>query len=192
MLAGWVQGHFTPLTLYFLLDCMTANQSTTTSVNMSSKTNLLSRTPKAIIFDLMGTCCDWHSSLLPALQASPSLPLLPASELSKFATDWRAGFFEEIHARFQAGEPAEDIDVTHRRVLDQLLDAKGVDETMWDEDVRRKLVDQWHFQRGPALYWFLRVVADADKDGRMHYQVFPNSARGFSCMVSVPLKMRKF
>merc|ERR1711939_774045 len=27
---------------------------------------------KAIVFDLMGTCCDWHSSILPALQASPA------------------------------------------------------------------------------------------------------------------------
>jgi len=64
------------------------------------------------------------------------------------ASDGRAGFFVEIHARFQAKKSAEDIDVTHRRVLDRFLDAKRVDLTMWDEKFRQKLVNQWHVQIG--------------------------------------------
>ncbi|KAH7379801.1 haloacid dehalogenase [Cadophora sp. MPI-SDFR-AT-0126] len=77
---------------------------------------------KAVIFDLMGTCCDWHSSIVPALQSSPPTPLLPSSSLPNLATDWRAVFFQEIHLRFEAGLPAEDIDATHRRVLNRLLE----------------------------------------------------------------------
>ena len=78
---------------------------------------LFSPPPKALIFDLMGTCCDWYSSILPILGSAPPLPSLPLKALEQLAKDWRAGFFEEIEARFQAEAPAEDIDVTHRRVL---------------------------------------------------------------------------
>jgi FMN phosphatase YigB (HAD superfamily) len=106
----------------------------------------LSSPPKALVFDLMGTCLDWHSSILPALQSSPQLPHLPSASLSQLALDWRSGFFSEIHERFQAGEPAEDIDVTHRRILDHLLEERVVHQEMWDEDVRRRLVDSWHQQ----------------------------------------------
>lgn len=123
---------------------------------MSGRRDFQKEQLKVLVFDLMGTCCDWHSSLLPSLQASPTLEQLPSSELSKFATDWRAGFFAEIHARFQAGDPAEDIDITHRRVLDRLLSARGIDLMIWDEDVRQKLVDQWHFQIGERTDSFER------------------------------------
>ena len=92
---------------------------------------------KAIEFDFMGTCCDWHSSILPALQASPSTTLLPPSSLPDSTTGWRAGLVKGIHSRFEAGLPAEDIDVTHRLVLDRLLEEKGIDQTVWGEDVRK-------------------------------------------------------
>jgi hypothetical protein len=118
---------------------------------MSVQCGLKTAKPKALIFDLMGTCCDWYSSLLPALASSPDLPLLPSSELSQLALGWRAGFFDEIHARFQAGEAAEDIDVTHRKVLDRLLHEKGVNLSMWNDEVRQKLVDQWHKQIGDSI-----------------------------------------
>ncbi len=109
--------------------------------------------PEALIFDLMGTVCDWHSALLPALSSSPTIPDL---DLRKLAAEWRAGFFTEIQTRFQSGLPAEDIDITHRRVLDHLLEQVGVSYTLWNEEVRGKLVRQWHYQVGwpdalPAL-----------------------------------------
>jgi len=44
--------------------------------------------------------------------------------------------------------PAEDIDVTHRRVLDRLLEEKGFDQTIWGEIVRRELVERWYVQIG--------------------------------------------
>ncbi|KAI9804656.1 MAG: hypothetical protein M1833_006731 [Piccolia ochrophora] len=91
---------------------------------------------KALIFDLMGTCCDWHSSILPVLHSCPASPRLPPQTLPQLAADWRAGFFEEIHRRFEAGEAAEDIDVTHRRVLDRLLTERGVGRDEWGEGTR--------------------------------------------------------
>ena len=116
---------------------------------------------KAILFDLMGTCLDWHSSIVPLLETSPSHPSLPLDSLPQLALDWRAGFFEEIHRRFQRKLPQEDIDVTHRRVLDRLLESRtlgrGVD--VWDEPVRERLVQGWHTQGGMLTlasfyFWF--------------------------------------
>ncbi len=103
--------------------------------------------PRALVFDLIGTCCDWYSSILPALQSAPAIPALPAEALSQFAIEWRAGFFKEVETRRQAGQPLEDIDVTHRRVLNYLLLARGVTPAQWDDSVRNELVQAWHKQK---------------------------------------------
>jgi len=104
--------------------------------------------PKALVFDLMGTCTDWYSSVLPALHAAPALDALPPKALKELAVDWRAGFFKEVNMRREAAQPLEDIDVTHRRVLNWLLLDRGVTPSMWDNGVRTKLVGAWHEQRG--------------------------------------------
>ncbi|KAJ4358325.1 uncharacterized protein N0V89_002907 [Didymosphaeria variabile] len=103
---------------------------------------------KVIFFDLMGTCCDWLTSLLPALQTCPPHSSLTPAEpkLRELAIAWREGFFQEIHARFDRGETNEDIDITHRRVLDRILKEKSIDQDVWNDSVRDKLVQQWHSQ----------------------------------------------
>ncbi|KAJ6610502.1 HAD-like domain-containing protein [Mycena sp. CBHHK59/15] len=98
--------------------------------------------PGAVIFDLMGTCTDWKSSILSALRRQPPINI----DLPSLADAWRAGFFKEIHRRFVLSEPAEDIDVTHRRVLDSLLEDAGVGYKVWDNKIRRGLVHSWHIQ----------------------------------------------
>lgn len=118
-----------------------------TSVTMSA-VSTSPAIPKAIIFDLMGTCVDWYSSILPALETAPATPALPSKSLPQLAADWRAGFFKETRTRREASQPIEDIDVTHRRVLNWLLLARGVTPAHWDDGVRKKLVAAWHEQRG--------------------------------------------
>jgi 2-haloalkanoic acid dehalogenase type II len=105
--------------------------------------------PKVIFFDLMGTCCDWLSSLLPVLHTCPTHPSLEPKDvkLRALAIAWREGFFEEIHARFEQGLQQEDIDITHRRVLDRLLDERSIGLDMWPTELRAKLVKQWHNQK---------------------------------------------
>ncbi|KAL6721980.1 hypothetical protein ACLMJK_001085 [Lecanora helva] len=102
--------------------------------------------PKALIFDLMGTCCDWNSSILPALHSAPSTAALPSEVFPQLARDWREGFFKEAHNRYEARQPVEDIDITHRRVLNWLLLARKVTPAQWDENVRTMLVQAWHSQ----------------------------------------------
>ncbi|RDW66851.1 hypothetical protein BP5796_09600 [Coleophoma crateriformis] len=104
--------------------------------------------PKALIFDLMGTCTNWQSSLLPPLTFQPS-PALSRRDALALAADWRAGFFREIHARFERGERGEDIDVTHARVLDRLLEERGWD---WGDGEKSKCVEAWHAQPDPKIY----------------------------------------
>ncbi|KAJ7094001.1 haloacid dehalogenase [Mycena belliarum] len=95
---------------------------------------------KAVLFDLMGTCTDWKTTIIASLQQQQP----PTNvDLPSLAAAWRAGFFTEIHRRFEHGEPTEDIDITHRRVLDSLLEETGI---TWSEDIRQRLVSSWHSQ----------------------------------------------
>jgi len=70
---------------------------------------------KAVFFDFMGTCLDWHSSVVQALPTG-----LSEEEKSNLALEWRQAFFNAIRAR-PPGELPENIDTTHRRVLLQVL-----------------------------------------------------------------------
>ncbi|KAE9392643.1 haloacid dehalogenase [Gymnopus androsaceus JB14] len=102
----------------------------------------------------MGTCTNWKVSIVAALKKQCSstpftLPNLQSDEdLARLASDWRTGFFHEIHQRFENGEAQEDIDFTHRRVLDQLLARKETLVTMdvWGDEIRTELVKSWHHQ----------------------------------------------
>ncbi|KAI0195935.1 HAD-like protein [Astrocystis sublimbata] len=67
---------------------------------------------KAVFFDFMGTCLDWHSTVVRALPRD-----IPEAARSRLALAWREDFFSELHARSRLGLAPEDIDVTHRRTL---------------------------------------------------------------------------
>jgi len=115
--------------------------------HLTDITAMTSPNIKTIFFDLMGTCLDWHSSILPYLPTNHTN--LPASTISPFALSWRQGFFNEIQARLERGDAHEDIDVTHRRVLDRLLLDRGAERT---EREREDAVEAWHFMRGLLTY----------------------------------------
>ncbi|KAK7181857.1 hypothetical protein DPSP01_002445 [Paraphaeosphaeria sporulosa] len=160
---------------------------------------MAARKQKVIFFDLMGTCCDWLTSLLPALhECPPHSSLTPAEpRLRELAIAWREGFFQEIHARFNRGDPNEDIDITHRRVLDRLLETNGIEFDTWNESVRDKLVRQWHFQTPwpdvlLALHqlredgrWFLVVLANGT--ARLQLDIAQSSGLPFHTLLSSEL-----
>ena len=99
---------------------------------------------KVVLFDLMGTCVDWKSSIVAALHDCPHAPGIHPNDYEVLATDWRAGFFERILAL--SGQQSPDIDEIHRDVLNALLADRGVSEDDWDADVRARLVAAWHHQ----------------------------------------------
>lgn len=125
---------------------------------------------KALVFDLMGTCLDWRSTVDPVLQ--DALLSSDGAEQSFSALSWRHNFFDEIHARFEAGLPQEDIDETHRRTVLALLDSHG--RTMEAAKVEA-CVNSWHSQKGRSrrhrfsdgCLMYLRANAECKKHGRM-------------------------
>jgi 2-haloalkanoic acid dehalogenase type II len=153
--------------------------------------------PKALIFDLMGTFTDWHTAIITALKSAPSIPQLPTSSFSTLAASWRAGFFTEIHAAFTNNSPPESIDITHRRVLENLLADRNITLPDWDERVREKLVAAWHTQPAwpdaiPALEalksskrYFIIVLANGTT--RLQLDLIRSSGLPFHTLLSSEL-----
>ena len=94
---------------------------------------------RAVFFDFMGTCLDWHSG---AVQALP--PSIPESERSELALEWRHDYFDANAARLAAHQPPEDIDLTLRKTLDALLDKHPAHKPLFDEEIRHRCVGAWH------------------------------------------------
>lgn len=111
------------------------------------------RRVKAVFFDFMGTCLDWHSSITNALPQA-----IPEPIRSAMALDWRQEFFGELHARSRQGIAPEDIDVTHRRTLLRILGRESYKDHHYhffvpglpeDSDIREspavdEAVRSWH------------------------------------------------
>ncbi|KAL1865306.1 hypothetical protein Daus18300_007196 [Diaporthe australafricana] len=71
---------------------------------------------KAVLFDFMGTCLDWHTPITASLPAS-----LPEPTRSQLALSWRQAYFDHNAARLANNLPPEDIDTSHRASLATLL-----------------------------------------------------------------------
>lgn len=159
--------------------------------------------PKALIFDLMGTCLDWHSSITPVLQQALNetahnshTPPPSDQEVSNLALSWREGFFAEIHARFQAGEPQEDIDATHRRVLQRLLaEPKWSAYGSMGAERLGQCVQAWHTQQAwpdfvtalPKLRREFDVVVLANGTTRLQLDITKSSGLSFDMLFSSEL-----
>lgn len=93
---------------------------------------------RAIFFDFMGTCLDWCTNIIRTLTGRVDL-----KTRSELAIAWRESFFEDMHARFEQGLPAEGIDVTHARLLKVLVEEKfaHVDLSFREQD---QAVRAWH------------------------------------------------
>src|SRR4051794_33344381 len=90
-------------------------------------------TPKALFFDVFGTCVDWRTSVIRAGE-----PLgLPA----RYADDWRARYQPQLETVRSGLRPWTVLDVLHREALDDVLDAHGVDLPVAQRD---ELNLVWH------------------------------------------------
>lgn len=94
---------------------------------------------RAVFFDFMGTCLDWHSGTIRVLPRS-----VAESERSKLALEWRHDYFDANAARLAANEPPEDIDVTLRKTLDALLEKHPEHKHLFDDRTKHQCVAAWH------------------------------------------------
>ncbi|KAF7627993.1 putative hydrolase [Aspergillus flavus] len=94
---------------------------------------------KAVFFDFMGTCLDWHSGTIKALPQSIS-----ESERSDIALKWRHDYFDANAARIAAGEPVEDIEITLARTLDALLENYAAHKHLFDREAKEQCIAAWH------------------------------------------------
>ena len=97
---------------------------------------------KAVLFDFMGTCLDWHSSIVSALP-SP----IPQHVKSQFALDWRQMYFDANTARIKNSQPTENIDITHQTTLLQMLDKHPDIAPLFTPEVQARAIAAWHHQK---------------------------------------------
>ena len=120
-----------------------------------------SPTPRALLFDVFGTCVDWRKTVVSALQslAHQSLNSATASLASKlrlrastmtgedwgrFAQEWRNSY--QVFTQQLAADtsiPWMSVDEHHLRSLKELIGKWELDG-LWDEDEIRALSLVWH------------------------------------------------
>jgi 2-haloalkanoic acid dehalogenase type II len=101
-----------------------------------------SRQIKAVLFDFMGTCLDWHSSIVAILPSS-----LSQDAKSDLALKWRQAYFDSNTARVRKGEPLQDFDITIRETLNEMLDSHPDIKLLFPQHVQEKAVSAWHNQK---------------------------------------------
>ena len=93
---------------------------------------------RAIFFDFMGTCLDWHQNICRTFPRRLDLKMR-----SDLAIAWRESFFEDIQTRFKQGLPPEDVDATHARLLKVLLE-DGFAHVDLSPQEQEQAVRAWH------------------------------------------------
>src|SRR4051812_15581251 len=76
-------------------------------------------TPKALFFDVFGTCVDWRSAVV---REGAAFGLPP-----RFADDWRACYQPQLETVCSGAREWTILDVLHREALDEVLDEHGAD-----------------------------------------------------------------
>ncbi len=96
---------------------------------------------KACIFDVFGTLVDWRASIAKEAQAILS-PLDISLDWGAFADAWRDQYEPAMEEVRSGRLPFSKLDVLHRRNLDVILGAYGLDQV--DEATRCHLNLAWH------------------------------------------------
>ena len=113
---------------------------------------------KAVLFDFMGTCLDWHAGVIKIFPQSIEAPVR-----SEMALKWRQRYFDSNSARQQAGQPPEDIDLTLRTTLQELLDQEYPQyHDLFDGSVMTACVTRWHSMPAwPEVSGAVRAIQEA-------------------------------
>jgi 2-haloacid dehalogenase len=133
-------------------------------------------TIKALLFDVFGTLVDWRRSIAREAQATLG-PLGIDVDGLAFADAWRAQYQPAMDEVRSGRLPFSKLDILHRRNLDIVLRAFGLDRV--DEPTRVKLNLAWHrLDAWPDVTRGLERL-------RVHYRLAPCSNGNISLMVDL-------
>jgi 2-haloacid dehalogenase len=96
---------------------------------------------KLLLFDVFGTLVDWHGSIAREVQAMLGERGI-AVDAAAFATAWRDQYQPAMEEVRSGRIPFSKLDALHRRNLDVVLKAVGLDAV--DEATRVQLNLAWH------------------------------------------------
>ena len=118
---------------------------------------MTNRRIKAVFFDFMGTCLDWHTGVLNIFPQSIEAPIR-----SEMALKWRQRYFDSNSARQQSGQPPEDIDRTLRTTLQELLQEYHHYQHLFDDNLITACIAQWHSMPAwPEVSAAIRAIHEA-------------------------------
>jgi 2-haloacid dehalogenase len=98
--------------------------------------------PKALVFDVFGTCVDWRSSIAREGEALGRRLGATGVDWLAFADAWRAQYQPQMETVRSGQRPWTTLDVLHREALDAMLPAFGLGEL--SEADRDELTSAWH------------------------------------------------
>ena len=146
---------------------------------------------KAVLFDFMGTCLDWHSSIVPVLPHDMS-----EQDRSGFALEWRQAYLDLSAGRGRDGLPPQDVDVTYRQALKDTLERHPDVKSLFTEELQVKTVTQWHYEPAwpdvPAALKELRqrgyeIFVHANSTTRLQLDLCRSSGLEFDMLFSSEL-----
>ena len=88
----------------------------------------MSSQPKALVFDVFGTCVDWRLSIAREGEELGRKLGKTGVDWLAFADAWRARYQPQMETVRSGQRPWTTLDVLHREALDTVLPAFGLDE----------------------------------------------------------------
>lgn len=131
---------------------------------------------KALLFDVFGTLVDWRGSVAGEARRILS-PIGISLDWPAFASAWRAEYQPSMETVRRGNEPFRKLDVLHRRNLDSILPAFGLQDL--PESTRAQLNGAWH-----RLDAWPDAQAGLDRL-RSRYRIAPCSNGNISLMVDL-------
>jgi 2-haloacid dehalogenase len=100
--------------------------------------------PKALAFDVFGTVVDWRTTI--SRESEIFLKQIDRPELDSdcFADAWRGRYIDVMRAFSESCRDFVTLDVLHREMLEQALQAEGVDPSAIDDALLADWTRAWH------------------------------------------------
>jgi 2-haloacid dehalogenase len=133
--------------------------------------------PRALVFDVFGTCVDWRSSVAREGEALGRRLGTTSVDWLAFADAWRAQYQPQMETVRSGQRPWTTLDVLHREALATVLPAFGLGE-LSDAD-RDELTRSWH-RLDP---W--SDVVDGLTRLKSRYIIAPNSNGNIALLVNM-------